>query len=82
MSSLIIAKLKIRVIKEQIHVNMKDIGSDGNLISIKMYKTLFQHTNINEINKSINNKNSVKYLYQLMHTTNEFMQSHNSQYRH
>ena len=33
-----------------------DKGNDGNLMSIRMYKTLFTHTNTNDLNKS-NNKN-------------------------
>ena len=31
-----------------------DTGSDGNKQLIKIYTMLFPHTNINEINKSIN----------------------------
>ena len=33
-----------------------DTGSDGNLMPIRKYKLLFPHTNLNELNTSINRK--------------------------
>ena len=39
-----------------------DTGSDGNLMCIRMYRTLFLQTNINELNEYINKINSVMHL--------------------
>ena len=32
-------------------------GSEGSLMCIRMHKIFFSHTNINDINKAISNKN-------------------------
>ena len=37
-------------------MNKVHMGSDGNLMPVRMYKNTFQHTNINELKKSINKK--------------------------
>ena len=47
-----------------------DTGSDGILIPINMYKMLFLHMNVKELNMSIE---IASYLQQLMHTRNGYM---------
>ena len=77
--SVIITKLKtkgsqrIDTCKYKIH-----IAIDGNLMPIRMYKNFFPNGNINDLNKFINKTNGVACLYQLMNTTNGYLQSHNN----
>ena len=53
----IIAKLKTKSSKKvDTYKYSKDTGSDGNVRPTRMFKMLFPHTTIYELNKSINNK--------------------------
>ena len=54
-TSVILTKLKTKSSQRKDTCKYKiDTGSDGNLMPIRMYKMLFPHTNINELNKAIN----------------------------
>ena len=74
----IIAKLRTKSIqKGEICEYKTDTFIDGNLMPIKMFWMLFPYNKITNINKSID-KNSITYLWQLMHTTNGRMQGHHN----
>ena len=55
-----ITKLKTKSNKKRETFEYKiDTGSDGSLIPIRMYKMLFPHTNITELNKFIEKNTTV-----------------------
>ena len=55
--SVIITKLKTKSSQKADRCEHKiDTGSDGNLLTTRMYKDLFLHTDINDLNKSISQK--------------------------
>ena len=59
--SVVIAKLKQKVVKIETCKYKIDKSSDGTLMPIRMYKMFFPHTNINELKTPLT-KNSVACL--------------------
>ena len=58
----------------------KIYGTDGNLMLIKMLKVLFPYTKITDQKNSVDRKNNITHLKQVMHTTNGSMQDCNNKY--
>ena len=63
MRSVVVAKLKTRINQTSTVFEYKiDTGSGVNLVSIKMFKTLFLNTEVTELNKSVD-KRIVLHVY-------------------